>query len=350
VSSAAPARREAPRAGWLGLLALLAIAIGGPPAGAHPLAPALLELRAAADGTVEVLWKTSRLRPRGARLEPRLPDGCTATTPIRTGGDAQSVSQRWTMACGPRGLTGRTVGVDGLESAPIDVLVRIALADGRVVSEVLRADRPSLVVPERQSWSRVLWSYGRLGVEHILGGGDHLLFVLGLLLLVAGLRPLLATITAFTVGHSITLSLVTLDALHVPSGPAELLIAVSVLALAVELARDPAAPAARGPLALARRPFVMAGVFGLVHGMGFAGALAEVGLPQEEIPLALFAFNAGLELGQIAFVAAAGGMLAGAMALAPGARDVVVRICAYGIGTCAAYWCLERAARMVGPI
>jgi len=259
---------------------------------------------------------------------------------VRTDGDEQSVSLRWTVDCGPQGLVGRDVAVEGLGPVRIDVLVRIALPDGRVVNRVLRADDPRLTVPARASRPAVVASYGRLGITHILSGPDHLLFVLGLLLLVPRARPLLKTITAFTLGHSITLSLVALDVVRVPSAPVELLIAVSVLVLAVELARD----ASLAPDPLRRNPWWMACVFGLLHGMGFAGALAEVGLPQAEIPLALFAFNVGIEIGQIVFVAVAGAAL---VALRPRLADASaawLRAPAYGIGTCAAFWCFERAA------
>src|SRR6185295_4271413 len=140
-------------------------------------------------------------------------------------------------------------------------------------------------------------SYLRLGIEHILTGFDHLLFVLGLCLLIAGRRPLLWTLTAFTAGHSVTLSLAALGFVHVPQAPAEAAIAVTIVILARELARP-----STTPRLLRRRPWAMAALFGLLHGLGFAGALADIGLPAGDIPLALFSFTVGIEIGQIAFV------------------------------------------------
>jgi hydrogenase/urease accessory protein HupE len=326
----------------LGLIVVVLLAAAGAPGRAHPLAPALLELTEGDAGRVDVHWRTSRLRPRGANVEPRLPDGCRATSAPRAGGDEVSVSLRWSADCGAEGLVGRVVAVDGLGAAPIDVLVRIALSDGRVVHRVLRAGEATLTVPARPTRTRVLTSYGRLGIEHILTGPDHLLFVLGLLLLVRRPGALVRTITAFTLGHSLTLSIVALDLVRVPSAPVELLIAVSVLVLAVELARGRDRP----PDALTRNPWWMACAFGLLHGMGFAGALAEIGLPQTEIPVALLAFNVGIEIGQLAFVAgvgAAGWLLRAPLAAAPRAWR---RVPAYAIGISAAFWCFERAAAL----
>jgi hydrogenase/urease accessory protein HupE len=209
---------------------------------------------------------------------------------------------------------------------------------------VLRAGSDSFVVPERERAFDVLRSYAALGIEHILLGLDHLLFVFGLLLLV-GRRSaaLVKTITAFTAGHSVTLSLAALGLVRVPQAPVELLIALSVFALAVELARPD-----RG--AVGRRPWVMALLFGLLHGLGFAAALAQVGLPETDIPLALFSFNVGIEIGQLAFVAvivAGRHWLARPLARLPRWSEAVP---IYTLGCLAAYWCFERAAALVVPI
>lgn len=338
----APRRERAIAARSRLVLSLLALAALCPSAGAHPLAPALLELRADADGLVDVHWKTSSLRPRGVDLSPELPRHCEPVSEIAQSGDAQSVSLRWTLDCGPSGLVGHEVGVAGFGPVGIDVIVRVELPDGRVVTGVLRGDAPAMTIAARQSKTEVGVSYLELGFEHILGGPDHLLFVLGLLLLVGQARPLVKTITAFTLGHSLTLSWVTLGFARVPSGPVELLIAVSVLALAVELAT----PAGAEPGVLRRRPWLMACGFGLLHGLGFAGALAEVGLPRQEIPLALFSFNLGIELGQLVFVAAIGVLFAATRRSRARAPIWLARVPAYGIGCFAAYWCFERAAAL----
>ena len=310
----------------------------------HPLAPALLEMEAQGGGLADVAWKTSRLRPRGSDIRPLLPDACPALSDPRVAEDEQSVTLHWTIDClDGQGLVGRRVGVSGLEATRVDVLVRVTLDDGRVVSTVLRAGDPEFVIPARPAKSQVLSAYTQLGFEHILSGPDHLLFVLGLVLLVVGVRPLVKTITAFTVGHSITLSVVALGLVRVPSALVEVLIAASVVLLAVELASRRSGK----PSLLRRKPWLMALFFGLLHGMGFAGALAEIGLPDDEIPLALFAFNVGIELGQLAFVAvilAAAAALRAPLARAPG---WLLRAPAYAIGSLAVYWMLERSAAVL---
>ena len=181
---------------------------------------------------------------------------------------------------------------------PSGAVVRVVFADGRVAEGIIARDRPTFVVPDAPRPWDILAAYVRLGVGHILAGPDHLLFVFGLVLLAGATRRLLATVTAFTLGHSVTLTAAALGLVAVPVDPIEVAIAASVFVLAVELARDPGRASA-----IRRRPWVMAFAFGLLHGFGFAGALAEAGLPGDEIPLALLGFNLGIEAGQVAFVA-----------------------------------------------
>lgn len=307
----------------------------------HPLAPSLLEIEEEEPGRAVVAWKTPALRVPGAELRPVLPSDCIATSePVTTAGPVD-LMMRWAISCGSASLVGQRIAVAGIAESRADVLLRVRLADGRRFLRVLRPDRPAFVVPERDPPVRVVWSYGRLGVEHILSGLDHLLFVLGLVLLVGRGRRLLWTVTAFTLGHSVTLSLAVLGFVHVPPAPVEALIASSILVLAVELAR----PRAAAPPTLLRRfPWAMAFVFGLLHGLGFAGALAAVGLPPGDIPLALFSFNLGIEVGQVAFIAAA--LVTGAL-VAPLAGRVAVPVAwvpPYVIGSLAAYWLFERVA------
>ena len=180
------------------------------------------------------------------------------------------------------------------------------------------------------------------GVEHILFGFDHLLFVLALILIVRSGRVLLWTITAFTLAHSITLSLATLGVVQVPAPPVEAAIALSIVLLACEIIR-----LRRGQTSLtARWPWLVAFAFGLLHGLGFAGALTEIGLPQGDIPLALFAFNVGVEIGQLIFVAAVLGVLACVKRIdfPPVVERHALSIATYGIGTMAAFWFIERLA------
>ncbi len=328
----------------LGIL-LLGILASVPPAEvrAHHLAPALLDLRESEAGRIEVSWKTSRLRIPGSNVEPVLPSSCRALTPpIRIDG-TNSVTTRWSVSCEPRSLVGRRIGVDGLGGARIDALVRISLADGRVVQRVLRASEPFMTVPESDGRFDITRAYLGLGVEHILTGLDHLFFVFGLLLLVGGVRLLAQTITAFTLGHSITLSLAILGYVNFPVRPIEVAIALSVFVLAVELARAKTA----APSLMRRFPWAMALLFGLLHGLSFAGALREVGLPPEEIPLALLSFNVGIELGQLLFVFA---ILAARSLLHARLSQVPVwaeRLLVYAMGSLAVFWCIERTPALL---
>lgn len=327
----------------LALIAALCL-LAGREASAHPLDPSLLEIREVRGGPVEVLWRQPSLQPRDAPVLPVLPRRCTQIghAEVREG-DPWSEA-KWRLDCGGRSLVGERIGVAGLAAGQTDALLRIHLEDGRLVQAVLRADAPELTVPSGTSAAKVGRDYLLLGLEHIATGFDHLLFVLGLVLLVrgSGRGGLVWTITAFTLGHSITLSLAVLGLVHVPPAPVEVLIAASIFAVAVELTRPRQEIAGRGA-SLWRSPRVLAFGFGLLHGLGFAGALAQLGLPAGEIPLALLSFNCGIEIGQLLFV---GILLLGRAAL--GARTLPrlaapARLPAYGIGALSAYWILDRA-------
>jgi hydrogenase/urease accessory protein HupE len=310
------------------------------PAAAHRLAPSLLELREGPAGRFQVTFKTPLLQAAGAELRPELPAHCAPLGPPAIETDAASATLRQAVDCGSRGLVGHTLRVAGLDASQTDALVRIELADGRTLRAVLSSDSAPLPVPAREDRREVFASYLRLGFEHILGGLDHLLFVFGLVLLVAGGRALLFTVTSFTLGHSLTLSLAVLGFVRFPTRLAELAIAASILVLATELTREPRPR----PGLMRRFPWAMALLFGLLHGFGFAGALAEVGLPEGEIPLALLAFNVGIEIGQLLFVAA---LLLARLALGPAlarAPRALSRVPAYAIGSLAAYWCFQRGA------
>ena len=270
--------------------ALMALLVGcwslttGVPAHGHAFAPALLEVREATPSQALVRWKQPVVRVAGSGLVPLLSEGCRARSEPQTSDEDTGIVMRWEIDCAG-GLVGQTLRVEGIAASQANVLLRLVLADGRSIRHVLTAEQPSFVVPVREGALDVLASYGRLGVEHILTGVDHLLFVLGLVLLVGGGRRLLETVTAFTLGHSVTLALAILGIVRVPQQPIEAGIAFSIYVLAVELAPS---GAARKQSLLARAPWLMAGLFGLLHGLGFAGALAQVGLPQDDIPLALF--------------------------------------------------------------
>ncbi|MFK7898758.1 MAG: HupE/UreJ family protein [Myxococcota bacterium] len=329
-----------PALGLLVALAGVVILLGATNATAHPLAPALLELSETGEGEVAVLWKRSSLSVPGSNIEPVLPPDCPVLESPRFEEQGVAVLQRWVIDCGEPGLIGRALGVAGLGPAKIDTLVRIELADGRKIQRVLRRGEPNMIVPEKASKWDVFVDYLQIGFDHILSGADHLLFVFGLFLLCVGYGALLKTITSFTVGHSITLSLAALGYANLPSGPIEVLIAASVLALAVELAREAIGTDGK-PTLMRRYPWPMALLFGLLHGMGFAGALREVGLPSGEIPMALFSFNVGIELGQLVFVA---GLIVAAEILRriPLPFPLPQRAAVYVMGSLAAFWMIER--------
>jgi len=333
----------APAAACLLAIALVP-AVGPPPAAAHRLAPSLLEIEEARDGALAVRFKTPRLLPAGSGsgLVPELPRRCRERGRPVAERDETSVTLRWSARCDAPGLVGGTVAVRGLEASATNALVRIVLHDGRRIQKVLHADAPSFTVPARPSAAGVFADYAALGAGHIATGFDHLLFVFGLVLLCSGARALAVTVTAFTLGHSVTLSLAVLGVVRFPSAAIEVAIAATLLVLAVELARTPPAPDSM----LRRRPWAVAFGFGLLHGFGFAGALAEIGLPGEDIPLALFSFNAGIEAGQLVFVAL---VVAAAAALAAplhGAPAWVRRAPVHAMGGLAAWWCLDRAAAL----
>jgi hydrogenase/urease accessory protein HupE len=316
------------------LLVLMLLPGMAVPAGSHPLTPALLELHEIGGGWVEVRWEV----PAGgqSQLRPVLAAACGDGGPA-AGGPGIGVPAQRVIAC-PGGLVGKRVGVEGIASGGEYVLLRVELQDGRSMHQVLSADRPSFDIPERETRLGVFETYGALGIEHILLGFDHLLFVLALVLLVPDLRRLLGTITGFTIGHSLTLALAVLGFVHVPQAPVEAGIALSICVLAIEIARSNA-----GRITLVQRaPWVVAVLFGLLHGLGFAGALAEVGLPEGEIPLALFAFNLGIEAGQLAFVVVVRGILAVLRRLPLRWPAPVMQLPAYAIGSLAAFWLFER--------
>jgi hydrogenase/urease accessory protein HupE len=323
------------------LVATVVAGLPARPSDAHPLAPALLELKELPGGQVDVLWKRSSLSVPGSNIQPIVPEACPGKTQPAYEEQGVAVLVRWTIDCGEAGLVGQPVRVDGLGPAKIDTLVRIELSDGRQIQRVLRRGEPSMIVPAKASKWMVFMDYLSMGFEHILSGADHLLFVFGLFLLCVTTRPLVKTITAFTVGHSITLSLAALGYSQLPSGPIEALIAASVLALAVELARDESKETL-----MRRYPWPMALFFGLLHGMGFAGALREIGLPSGEIPMALFSFNIGIELGQLIFVA---GLVLAAFVWKRVDLQIPLprRAAVYGMGSFAAFWTIQRISAIL---
>jgi len=321
---------------WMALLASLAGAAHG-----HEVRPAYLELRQTGEEAWDVTW---RVPARGEDLRlglyVELPHGAEILTEPQAVSRDDVYQEQWSFRR-PGGLAGQTIRIAGLASTSTDVLVRIVRLDGGTQTTRVFPRSPSFEVEDSPRPLSVARTYLVLGVEHILLGVDHLLFVLGLLLVVGVHRiRLVKTITAFTAAHSLTLALATMGFVRVPSAPVEAAIALSIMFVAAEALH---ARAGR-PGLTARAPWIVAFAFGLLHGFGFASALAQVGLPQTAIPVALVLFNVGVELGQLAFVALLLGLAAAARRWRGRWPAWVEAVPPYAIGGCAAYWTLERVA------
>lgn len=322
---------------YLSLLILIVFLLQVSPSIAHVFAPSLYELKQTGPDSVTARWKEPILRPRGAQLRPVLPPNCEGVGDVNFEYVDSGAVATWNLNC-PGGLIGKTVSVENIATSKADVLLRVELSDGRSIRRVLTEGESSFIIPERESKLSVFRGYLVLGTEHILEGFDHLLFILGLVLIIGWSRQLLWTVTAFTVGHSITLALAVLGLVNVSQQLTEAAIALSIYFLAIELYRS---YKSRNTL-MNRYPWIVAGLFGLLHGLGFAGALSEIGLPQTDIPLALLSFNIGIEIGQLAFV----GIILVAWALLrkiPFSWPQFAKLVpAYLIGSLAVFWFLER--------
>lgn len=321
---------------WLPTALLLTLLTA--PVAAHESRPAYLELRQTDADTYEVLWKVpGQGEQRRLALDPRFAaDVTTLNAPPATfAGNA--FTRRWRVRR-HGGLDGTAIRIEGLEATLTDVLVRLERLDGSTRTLRVVPSSPAFVVEPEPGRLEVARTYLALGVEHILRGVDHLLFVLALVLLVKGVRTLLWTITAFTAAHSLTLAAATLGWVHVPTPPVEAGIALSIVLLASEILRADA-----GKVGLAvQRPWLVAFLFGLLHGLGFAGALSEVGLPAGAIPVALLFFNLGVELGQLSFIAVVLAALFGLRRRRWTGKAWLSKLPAYAIGTLASYWTIDR--------
>ena len=320
------------------VIALLAVVGVSNLAVAHEVRPACLELKQTDIDTFDVLWKVPAMGDDlRLGLYVNYPEDCELLTEPTGMFVGDAYVERLSIR-GPDALVGSTFAIDGLKNTLTDVLVRIERLDGSTQVDRLMPESPFVVVEASPSRWQVAWTYLVLGVEHILLGIDHLLFVFGLVLLVNGWKRLLWTITAFTVAHSITLALASLGLVHVPGPPVEACIALSIVFVAAEIVRS-----RQGQQGLTERaPWLIAFTFGLLHGLGFAGALSEVGLPEQAIPLALLFFNIGVEFGQLAFVAAVLLVFALTKRLTVQAPSWSWRLAPYAIGTLAMFWVIER--------
>jgi hydrogenase/urease accessory protein HupE len=324
---------------WIALVPLLlALLFASAEAVAHESRPAYLELRQLDAQTYDVSWKVpaqgERLR---LALDVAFPAGTVRLGPLRTTYANNAFLQQWRVRR-PGGLEGGRVAIVGLEFTLTDALIRVQRLDGTTqVARATAAEPTFTLEAEPGSWE-VVRTYLVLGIEHILTGADHLLFVLALVILVGATHRLLWTITAFTVAHSITLAAATLGFVHVPPPPVEASIALSILFLAVEIIHTRSGR----PGLTQRAPWIVAFVFGLLHGLGFAGALSEIGLPANAIPLALFFFNVGVEIGQLLFIAAVLLVMQSLVHLPLPRGGWRWKLPAYAIGSVAAFWTVLR--------
>jgi hydrogenase/urease accessory protein HupE len=249
--------------------------------------------------------------------------------------DETVVVETVALRCEPPDMVGAVIRVDGLEDSSVNVVVRVVRADGEAHHAILDSTAPQLTIAPSAEEAHSFFEYLALGVKHLLTGWDHLTFVLGLLVLFGWKRRLVAAVTAFTVGHSLTLALSVVGIVSVPSALVEALIALTIVVLALEIQTGQHGP-------VWRHPWTLPGSLGLLHGLGFASVLFDAGLPADEIPLALFGFNLGLEVGQLGIIGAAWLGFAGARWVLPASWQTNRAIPAYVIGSLAAFWVIER--------
>ncbi len=314
------------------LLAFLGLAMA--PAQAHDSRPLYIEIVESEAGQVDLTWKTPASVAFPNRPLVTLDDGCSSSLPPRV--DAANLIGRVTYQC-TEGVSGRVLGIEYPGYNPsLSTLMRVTYATGEVQTVRAGPDEVAIELPSAETAGGVAIQYGILGVEHILLGFDHLLFLACLVLIAGTLRRIVITVTGFTLAHSLTLALASLDLVRVPIPPVEAVIALSIVFLATELARE------RRDTLTWRYPISVSASFGLLHGFGFASVLADIGLPQREVPVALLSFNLGVEVGQLLFIAVLLPVL-WLLRKAVGS-DRLTRPIAYLVGALASYWMIDRIA------
>jgi hydrogenase/urease accessory protein HupE len=326
------------------IAALLMLAAVAPRLRAHEARPAYLEIKETEPGHFTVLWRTPVLAGMRLPVLLKLPSDVKDLREPTVEVLADSYVERHWIDAGAGGLAGKRLEFPGLQMTITDVLVRLTWLDGRTSTVIVHANQPWVDVPAAQSTWEVAATYLVQGIRHILFGADHLLFVLGLLLIVADRWMLLKTVTAFTVAHSITLAIATLGYADLPVLPLNAAIALSILFLGPEIVRS-----WRGETSFTiRHPWVVAFAFGLLHGFGFASALTSAGLPRAALPLALVSFNVGVELGQLGFIALV-------LLLERSFRILQVNwprwaqaLPGYAVGSLGAFWTVQRVAMLFG--
>ena len=305
---------------------------------ADEVRPLYLQLQEQQEAHFQVILKVPAKGDRRLRLNVNLPSHCEAQREKNSYFMRGAYVEQWTVIC-PKGIRGERISIEGIEAMSSDLLLRLEFRDGSTHSSLLTPTQSAYTVAKVSSTWQIMQTYTSLGIIHILMGFDHLLFVFALLLIVGTMHKLLWTITAFTLAHSITMAGATLGFIHIPQQPVEAIIALSILFLTMEIIHKK-----QGKIGFTSRyPWLIAFIFGLLHGFGFAGALAEIGLPQQAITLALIFFNIGVEVGQLMFVATV--VLVGQVLQRvkyPNVLQRVETVFVYGIGGLSSFWFFER--------
>ena len=312
----------------------------------HPLAPSLLKIQEKQNGLLKVFWKEPELKKRGEKLKPFFPNGCEKSGPVKIKYEGTGIVKKFDVICKKISFIGQEVGVEGWSQVSSTVLLHITLNDGSIIQKVLSSDLKKIIVPENDTLMGFFEKYLFLGISHIFEGIDHLLFVLGLMILMNGFRKILISLTFFTLGHSITLSLATLEIVTFPSFLCEFFISLTLVFLVCEINKKKGMKESL----MIKYPGSMTTFFGLIHGLGFAGALKEVGLPSSEIPLTLFSFNLGIELGQVLFVAIIIGFWSALIKLRLELPSWLREGSIHCMGILAGYWCFERISIYIDQI
>lgn len=313
---------------------------------AHEARPGYLEVKETAPGRYDLLWRTPVLSGMRLPVVLQVPSSARNLKEPTVQQLTDSLVERRWIDAGPKGLAGQRIEFPGLQVTITDVLVRVELLDGRKWSAIVRPSQPWIEIAAPQGKVAVVGSYVVHGIRHIAFGADHLLFVLGLLLIVKDRWTLVKTITAFTVAHSITLAIATFGWAQAPVLPLNAAIALSIFFLGPEIVRS-----WRGETSFTiEHPWVVAFIFGLIHGFGFASALTSAGLPRAALPLALLGFNVGVEIGQLAFILLV-------LLLERSFRVLEIRwprwaeaLPGYAVGTLGAFWTIQRTAILLGWI
>lgn len=325
------------------LVTILVFLLYAVPGMAHEVRPGYLEITETTPERYAILWKVPMKGDAVLSMSPILPQACSEQIPPSKRTVAGAMVKQWTVVC-PGGLTGGMISIDGLQNTLTDALVRVKHSGGTIQTVRLTPREIGFTVSGEPSTLEVITTYLSLGVEHILQGVDHLLFVLGLLLIVGSRGMLLKTITAFTIAHSITLGIATLGYASAPGPPLNAAIALSILFLGPEIVR-----VWRGQTSFTiRHPWVVAFAFGLLHGFGFASGLSTAGLPSAEIPVALLLFNVGVEIGQLFFVSVILLLERSFHILKIRWPRWVEAIPAYTVGGLGAFWTIQRITIMLG--